>query len=98
MPDMKVVYRKNIGDLGVCISAGNYRVRCEIVHQEEVLFHFHEIKVFGGSLQKYSTRPERLIGNWNVSTEAFCRDVFSLMGIAPAKIMKLIAREAAGSA
>lgn len=61
MPDMEVVHRKNIGNLGA-ISAGNHGIKCEIIHREEVFFHFRKVEMYWGSLQKDSTGPERLIG------------------------------------
>jgi len=95
MPDMEVVHRNNVRNLGV-ILAGNHVIRCEMTRRKEVFFHFRQVEMYWGSLQKDSSGPERLIRMSATFPEK--GGILLLMGMALAKIMKLIARETAGSA
>ena len=88
--------QKEHRESGGSISTGNRRVKCESISPREGLL------LLSRGRGVWEQPPKGFYQTWvlyrNVSTGSFLESVFLLMGTAPAKIMKLIAREAAGSA
>ena len=98
MPDVKVVHRKDVGNLRALFQRAAVESYVKVsLTERRSSFTFARSRCFGAA-------SKRILPDLSALSEYQCGNLFwrghvlLLMGTAPAKIMKLIAREAAGSA